>query len=114
MSHTSVSPKSFKILVWLGFWTLMGVFDATETGLRAATNKTPIEWSRALALGLSLWYEWAILAWVLARLARCFPWSSDSACIGFWSICLLGAIFAVAKLCMDYPVIELSTVPSRG
>jgi len=52
---------------------LDGVFDATETGLRAATNKTPIEWSRALALGLSLWYEWAILAWVLARLARWFP-----------------------------------------
>ena len=88
-------------------WTLLGLFEASHSYIQYAYEGDPLRWGQALALGLSLWYAWAILAVFAFTLARRFPIG-----IRTWQTRLPfhlagGAFFALVKLAMDYPIIML-------
>src|SRR6266849_646442 len=71
----------------------------------------PLSWPRSFALGISLWYAWAILSLIIYQWTRFLPWEA-----GLWSQRLgvhigAGIVFALAKLVMDFPIIKFIYCP---
>jgi sensor histidine kinase YesM len=60
-------------LALFAIWTMLGVFFASQTYITYAYSRRPTTWRQALTLALSEWYIWALLALVVVRLARRFP-----------------------------------------
>jgi LytTr DNA-binding domain-containing protein len=84
-------------LGWLGFWSLLGLVASVQFFLadqRLALH--PHTWWQALAISLSAWYVWGLLAVVVARLARRFR--MDRANFGRHLIIHLGASLDLALL----------------
>src|SRR5262245_29225732 len=101
--------------LWLAFWTLRGLFDAVQTYVRYRVEDAPaVTWPQAVALGLSLWYAWAILAIFVARLARRYPIEQRNWPTRIPFHLAAGAIFAAVKLVIDYPIIEAFYCPAPG
>jgi hypothetical protein len=100
----------------LGFtlWTLLGFFDATETYLRNGTRAQPVGWWQAVALGLALWYAWAILSVFIVRFTRRYPIEHRNWAERVVLHLSAGAFFAMVKLAMDYPIIEIFYCPAPG
>jgi len=67
-----------------GFWTVLGLFFASQAYLYQAGVGHPIRWSVALGYAMSRWYAWGVLAPLLFHLARRFPLES-----GRWRTALL-------------------------
>lgn len=70
---TTESPKSRAWLLYIGVWTLVGLFWATRGYWIWKDNpEFPLSWNQAMILGLIEWYLWGILAlfiyWVCVRL----------------------------------------------
>jgi signal transduction histidine kinase len=90
----------------LGAWTLLGLLEASHTFARNASQGKPTGGWRTLALGLSLWYTWALLAWLLYRLIRRFPFEQRTwprRLLLYSAVCPL---FVLVKLAVDYPIIK--------
>src|SRR6266508_2144901 len=67
-----------------------------------------------VGFGLSLWYGWAVLSLAVFAFTRRFPLEPR---VWPWHLALhlvAGACFALVKLAMDYPVIELFYCPDPG
>jgi two-component system, LytTR family, sensor kinase len=86
-------------------WTLLGVFDASQTYMRHAYLGRPMGWFQALALGLCLWYAWAVLAVFVFQLARRYPLDAQHWPRHLPLHAVASCFFAMVKLVMDYPII---------
>jgi hypothetical protein len=67
-----------------------------------------------MAFGLALWYAWAILSVFIFAFTRRYPIEPHT-----WPERLVlhlaaGIFFALVKLCMDYPIIEIFYCPAPG
>ncbi|HEY3132015.1 MAG TPA: histidine kinase [Acidobacteriota bacterium] len=58
--------------LFIGCWTLLGIFFASQLYLSYAYSRYPIRWGQALALELTAWYIWAALSPAILWLARHF------------------------------------------
>jgi two-component sensor histidine kinase len=115
MPHTDGPSSRRNLPRWaliLAIWTVLGLFDATHSYFHYAAQGKAISWPRALALGLSLWYAWAIVAVFVFQFARRFPFEQKN-----WPRRLLlhlvtGCFFALVKLAIDYPIIKWFYCPT--
>ncbi len=62
----------------LGFWTLLGLFNVTQSCLSRYQNGQPIVWSEILVIAFADWWLWAALTPLLLLLARHFPLESPA------------------------------------
>jgi len=88
----------------LGAWTLLGLGQSAVSFATYAAEGRPIPGWRALALGLSLWYGWALLWLLVSQLARrCQLEQHFARRLAFH----LGAsvVCAFVKILLDYPII---------
>jgi two-component system LytT family sensor kinase len=97
-----------------GIWTILGLFDAAQSYLSYAAEGHPLSWSGAVMFGLALWYSWAILCFFIFRFTERYPFEQHT-----WPERLVlhlaaGIFFALVKLCMDYPVVEIFYCPEAG
>ena len=60
-------------VAYLGFWTLVGLFFASETYLAGMVVGRPVPWGAAIAWSLPGWYVWALLAPGIVRLGARGP-----------------------------------------
>jgi two-component sensor histidine kinase len=97
----------------LGFlvWTLLGLFESLQTYFSSYADGGHVTAPQALALGLLLWYGWAVLWLFIYLLVRRLPLER-----GNWGRRLLlhlaaGVVFALAKPLLDYPVIRFFYCP---
>jgi two-component sensor histidine kinase len=90
------------------------MFDAWDTHLKNIAREFPVPPGRALLLGLSLWYTWALLSLVAMAYVRRFPltrtnwWQRLPLAVGF------AVLLALVKLALDYPSIEAFCCPVEG
>src|SRR5262249_36760212 len=92
-------------------WTLLGLMDATHSYFTYAARNNPLTWPQALAMGLALWYAWALLSVLIVPFCRRFPIEQRH-----WPLWLLlyaaaPVAFALIKLVMDYPIIKTVYCP---
>jgi hypothetical protein len=104
----------FRLATIFGIWTLLGLFDSAQTYISYAARGSPLTWPQAIEFGLALWYGWAVLSIFIYRFTRRYPIGHQT-----WPERLVlhmaaSVFFALAKLCMDYPVIELFYCPRPG
>jgi len=60
-------------LLGLGFWTALGLFFATQTGISYTYQQGSAPWGFLIRLALGEWYIWALLSPAVFWLARRFP-----------------------------------------
>ncbi|HEX9109120.1 MAG TPA: histidine kinase [Longimicrobiales bacterium] len=70
---SSLAARLRSPLAYLGFWTLVGLFFASETYLAGVVVGRPVGWGAAFAYSLPGWYVWAALAPGIVRLGRAVP-----------------------------------------
>src|SRR5262245_60397925 len=113
-SDRAVRPRWSSFVLVPAIWTLLGLFDATQSYLSYAAQGNPLRWSQAVEFGLALWYGWALLSLFIFAFTRRYPIGHKT-----WPERLVlhlaaGIFFALAKLCLDYSVIELFYCPAPG
>ncbi len=89
----------------LGAWTLLGLCQSAQSYITYAAEGHPIPGWRALALGLSLWYGWALLWVFVYQLARLCPLEQRDFAWRLAFHLAAAVVFAEAKILLDYPVI---------
>ncbi len=89
----------------LGAWTLLGLCQAAQSYVSYAAEGRPLPAWRALALGLSLWYGWALLWVFVSQLARRCPLEQRDFAWRLLFHLAAAVVFAFAKILLDYPVI---------
>jgi two-component system LytT family sensor kinase len=92
--------------IFIAVWTVIGIAGSVHCYFSYASLGQPLSWARSFALGMSLWYAWAILSLIIYQWTRFLPLE-----VGIWSQRLAlhigaGIIFALAKLVMDFPIIK--------
>jgi anti-sigma regulatory factor (Ser/Thr protein kinase) len=95
-------------------WSLLGLFEASQLYVQYAYRGKPIGWGQAVAFGMALWYAWAVLAVFVFGLARRYPIGARNWPQRLTFHLAAGAGFALVKLVMDYPIIELCYCPQPG
>ncbi len=60
-------------VLYLGFWTLLGLFDASRSYFMYQSVGKPFQWWFAITIGLADWYMWAALAPMVIHLTRQHP-----------------------------------------
>jgi hypothetical protein len=108
------SPLWLKWSLAFLLWTTLGFFDATQTYLRNGTRPQPVGWWQAVALGIALWYAWAILTAFIVRFTRRYPIEHHNWPERVVLHLAAAAFFAMVKLVMDYPTIEWFYCPAPG
>ncbi len=98
-----------RVALYLGFWTLLGVFDATRSYFIHQSVGRPFQWWFAITVGLSDWYMWAALAPVVVHLTRQHPmggrrWPYNLAV--HLVVCLLLSFLIIAFLSALYYVLS--------
>src|SRR5438874_1254519 len=108
------SQRQFWMRLGLGFaiWTLAGVMDATHSYFKYAARNDPLTWPQALAMGLSLWYAWALLALLLFPFCRRFPLEQRNWPRRVALHVAAAVVFTLIKLVMDYPIIKTFYCPT--
>jgi signal transduction histidine kinase len=90
----------------LGVWTLLGLCQAAQSYIFYATEGSrPLPGWRALAMGLSLWYGWALLWVFVSQLARRCPLEQRDFAWRLAFHLAAAVVFALAKILLDYPII---------
>jgi len=69
-------PRATRLLLFLGFWSLVGLAFAGQLYLTQAKRGTPVDWPLALRRSLADWYTFAVLSLPAISLARRFPLGS--------------------------------------
>ncbi len=97
--------------VFVAVWTVIAIAGSVHCYFSYASLGEPVSWPRAFALGMSLWYAWAILSVVIYQWTRFLPLGA-----GAWPQRLAlhvgaGIVFALAKLVMDFPIIKFIYCP---
>jgi signal transduction histidine kinase len=100
--------------LFVGVWALLGLFDATHTGLRDLYHGRPVDWGPSIVFHLALWYAWGLLSLPAVLFARRFPIRRGN----WWHrlpLALAAAVLlALVKLVLDYPVVEAFYCPEPG
>jgi hypothetical protein len=113
-SERAWAARLLKIVAGFGIWTLLGLFDATQTYFSYAARGSPVTWTQAIKLGLALWHSWAVLSLFIFRFTRRFPIGHRTWPERLVLHLVAGIFFALVKLCMDYPVIEILYCSAPG
>ena len=97
--------------IFIAVWTVIGIAGSVHCYFSYASLGEPLSWPRSFALGMSLWYAWAILSLIIYQWTRFLPLEA-----GLWSQRLAvhigaGIVFALAKLVMDFPIIKFIYCP---
>jgi signal transduction histidine kinase len=97
--------------IFIAVWTVIGIAGSVHCYFSYASLGQPLSWPRSFALGMSLWYAWAILSLIIYQWTRFLPLEA-----GLWPQRLAlhigaGIIFALAKLVMDFPIIKFIYCP---
>src|SRR5262249_27622549 len=97
--------------IFITVWTITGIAGSVHCYFNYAALGHRLSWPRAFAVGMSLWYAWAILSLVIYQWTRLFPLEAPS-----WPHRLAlhigaGIVFALTKLVMDYPIIKFIYCP---
>jgi len=97
--------------LFVAVWTVIAVAGSVHCYFSYASLGEPMSWPKAFALGMSLWYAWAILSLVIYRWVHFLPLEA-----GAWPQRLAlhvaaGIVFALVKLVMDYPIIKYIYCP---
>jgi two-component sensor histidine kinase len=106
------SRRWWRVGLFIAFWAVMGLLDASHSYAKYAIRGTPLSWARALALGLSLWYCWGVLSLGIYWLSRRYPLERRTdwrLWVGFHLLAC--PAFAFVKILMDYPVIKTFYCP---
>ncbi|MFL5242831.1 MAG: sensor histidine kinase [Gemmataceae bacterium] len=109
--HFEIRRHWLFAVVCLGFFTFIGLADASKTYIRYANVGDPIYWWQALGMGLSFWYSWALLFFVAYILVRRYPIGSKHIALPSMVYLAAGVLFALLKITMDYPVIRTFYCP---
>jgi uncharacterized membrane protein YesL len=92
-------------------FTLLGLFDAADSYLRYAYEGEAIPLTRAIPLGLCLWYAWAVLYVFILKLVRRYPLEQGAVRRRLALHLGAGVFFALVKIGMDYPIIKYLYCP---
>ncbi|HVS38146.1 MAG TPA: histidine kinase [Gemmataceae bacterium] len=93
----------------LGFvvCTVLGLCDAAEEYVASTyDSKQRLPWESAVALGLGLWYTWAVLGLFILALARRFPLGQKHWRRRLVLHCAAAVLVAAVKIVADYPLIR--------
>jgi signal transduction histidine kinase len=105
---------------WLGYglafgvFTALGLLSAGDWFVRYAYLGRASRGGETVILGLSLWYTWGLIAWLVYRLCRRYPIGQRN-----WPRRLLlhgvaGVGLVLLKLVLDYPIVKLFLCPQPG
>lgn len=74
-SHASsgAAPTWLKWGLFVGFWTLVGLFFSSQYYLSSFKTGRPIPWARAVTFSLGDWYVWGVLSIPVIWLTRRLP-----------------------------------------
>jgi hypothetical protein len=97
--------------IFVAVWTVIGIAGSVHCYFSYASLGEPMSWAKSFALGMSLWYAWAILSLIIYQWTRWLPLE-----VGLWPQRLAihigaGIIFALLKLVMDFPIIKFIYCP---
>jgi signal transduction histidine kinase len=93
-------------------WTVLGLMDGAQSYVHYQSLGDPRPWPDMLAMGLCLWYAWALLAGPLFWLARHYPVAGRRWPARLVLHALAGVAFALAKIVLDYPIIKTFYCPT--
>jgi two-component sensor histidine kinase len=114
MTHVDPEPEARPWLrrgLGLAVWTLLGLCEFGQICASRVAGHRPVDWPHALALGLGLWYAWAVV-WLLAcRLIRALPLEPHNWRRRLAVYLAAGPVLALAKLVLDYPTIKAFYCP---
>jgi two-component system, LytTR family, sensor kinase len=97
--------------LFIAVWTVIGIAGSVHCYFSYAALGEPLSWPRAFALGMSLWYAWAILSVVILQWTRLWPLEANNWFQRLPVHIAAGIIFALAKLLLDYPIIKFIYCP---
>ncbi len=89
---------------WLAillFWTLLGLFFASQSGLTYLYQQGWAPWGLLVKLSLSEWYIWALLTPVAVWLAKKFPFARGRRIPAMAVHLLAGATLTMAKIVIE-------------
>ena len=97
--------------IFVAAWTVIGIAGSIHCYFSYASLGEPMSWAKSFALGMSLWYAWAILSLIIYQWTCWLPLET-----GLWPQRLAlhvgaGVVFALAKLVMDFPIIKFIYCP---
>jgi hypothetical protein len=97
-----------------GIWTLLGLFDASQSYLRYTHKGEAVSLGQCLAMGLSFWYAWALMAQGVFFLGERFP-PEERPRLRNLTVHIVGCVVcAFVKMLLDYPIIEMFYCPGPG
>jgi two-component system, LytTR family, sensor kinase len=73
LNRPLIRPIWFRVLIFFGFWTVIGLSFASQFYLSSPKFGNAISWGQAVIWALGDWYVWAILSLPIIWLARNFP-----------------------------------------
>jgi len=88
-------------LLILLFWTLLGLFFASQSGLSYLYQQGWAPWGLLVKLSLSEWYIWALLTPVAVWLAKKFPFARGRRVQAIAVHLLAGFILTIAKIIIE-------------
>jgi signal transduction histidine kinase len=101
----------FQAGLLIAVWTVIGVAGSVHCYFSYAALGEPMRWPRAFALGMSLWYAWAILSILIFQWTRFLPLETHNWVQRLPVHIAAGIVFALIKLVMDYPIIKYIYCP---
>lgn len=101
-------------LLALTFWTALGLFFASQTGLAYIYQQGYAPWGLLIRLSLGEWYIWALLSPGVLWLARRFPLESGRRVRALSVHIPAALLFTVAKILVEqYVVWQMLGLPGR-
>src|SRR5262245_2119012 len=85
------------------FWTVAGVFFATQVRLYGQMYGRPVTWSLALRQGMIPWYCWGLLSPAVMWLARHFQVRRKHWWRNLAVLAVTGVGFVVLKMALQLP-----------
>src|SRR5437773_4232344 len=65
--------RLLQVGLFVAVWTVIAIAGSVHCYFSYASLGEPMSWPRAFALGMSLWYAWAILSVVIYQWTRFLP-----------------------------------------
>jgi hypothetical protein len=98
--------RGISCALFLGVWTLLGLFEASHTCIVNAYRGEPVNLPKSLALNLALWYAWAPLALLAIGFACRFPICRQNCWHRLPLVLAVAVLLALVKIVPDYPIIR--------
>jgi len=93
--------RARRAVVFIGIWTLLGLFFASRSILIYSYSQDEVDWVLPLKISLAEWYGWALLAPAVLWLSRRFPLAPRAWRRNLSILVAAGVVVSMTKVVMD-------------